>query len=82
MPEPPRPFEVFQHFKGSRYLVTGLSKHSETLEMLVTYQKLGDPEAESWTRPLSMWYDKVASEERNYCGPRFTRIFGPPPSPS
>ena len=45
---------VYQHYKGNRYQVLGLSRHSETLEELVVYQALyGDYGL--WVRPLSLF---------------------------
>lgn len=31
---------VYQHYKGSRYRVVGIAKHSETLEDMVVYEPL------------------------------------------
>ena len=31
---------VYQHYKGNKYLVLGVAKHSETLEDLVVYVSL------------------------------------------
>jgi len=41
----------YEHYKGKRYKVFAVAKHSETLEDLVVYQALyGD--REYWVRPL------------------------------
>ena len=45
---------VYEHFKGKRYRVLGIARHSETLEELVVYKALyGDHDL--WTRPLHMF---------------------------
>lgn len=72
--EPPKPYEVYQHFKGTRYLILGVFSHTESGECMVAYRELGNPEARQWVRPLNMWFEKVSSDERNYCGPRFVRL--------
>ncbi len=55
-----RPPQVYRHYKGSHYSVVAVSRHSETLEWMVTYRlvekglKSGDP-THFWTRPLAMF---------------------------
>ena len=50
----PIPHGVYRHYKGNKYEVIGLAKHSETLENMVVYKALyGD--GGTWVRPLSMW---------------------------
>lgn len=50
----------YLHYKGKYYLVIGVSKHSETLEKLVTYICLYDnPRGQMWVRPLSMFQETV-----------------------
>ena len=49
---------IYQHYKGPKYEVLGLSQHSETEELLVVYRALyGDYGL--WVRPLSMFVEKV-----------------------
>jgi hypothetical protein len=51
---------IYKHFKGKRYLVIGVAKHSSTLELLVVYIPLYDnEESKMWVRPLSEFTDKV-----------------------
>lgn len=58
----------YRHFKGNEYLVTGVAKHSETLEEMVVYRALyGD--GGLWVRPSSMWDETI---ERD--GKRFKRF--------
>lgn len=51
---------VYQHYKGPRYRVLGLVRHSETLEELVYYECLYDnPNGQFWVRPRSMFEGTV-----------------------
>ena len=53
---------LYEHFKGKRYEVVGLARHSETVEPLVVYKALyrGDyPEGSLWVRPLAMFKETV-----------------------
>jgi len=53
----------YQHYKGKEYEVIGLAKHSETLEELVVYKALYQPEGENlWVRPLSMFIEDIEIE--------------------
>ncbi|MGP9033749.1 DUF1653 domain-containing protein [Glutamicibacter mysorens] len=62
---------IYQHFKGQRYEVLAVGKHSETEEPLVFYRKLYD-DYSFWARPLQMFAEHV--ERDSYSGPRFARI--------
>jgi len=47
----------YRHFKGNKYLVLHIAKHSETLEEMVVYQALyGDKGI--WVRPFDMFLDQ------------------------
>ena len=59
---------IYQHFKGNRYEVIGIAKHSETMEPMVVYQALYG-EHGLWVRPAAMWNEIV--DKPNYQGPRF-----------
>ena len=49
---------IYQHYKGNRYEVLGVAKHSETEEELVVYRQLyGD--GGYWVRPLKMFLEEV-----------------------
>ncbi|MHB0776225.1 DUF1653 domain-containing protein [Halomonas sp. WWR20] len=49
---------IYQHYKGQRYEVLGVARHSETEETLVVYRALyGDYGL--WVRPLSMFIETV-----------------------
>jgi hypothetical protein len=60
----------YQHYKGKEYEVIGIAKHSETLEELVVYKALYQPEGENmWVRPLKMFIEEVVINEKKI--PRF-----------
>lgn len=60
---------VYQHFKGNRYEVLALARHSETEEWMVVYRALyGDHGL--WVRPASMWLETVERDGKTY--QRFT----------
>ncbi len=50
------PGDIYEHFKGNRYKIIGLAKHSETEEDMVVYQKLYGDES-LWVRPYAMFTD-------------------------
>jgi len=49
---------VYRHYKGNTYCVLHTAVHSETLEEMVVYQDVNNPE-KIWTRPASMWNETV-----------------------
>ena len=56
---------IYRHFKGKRYELVDIAKHSETLEEMVVYRALyGD--GGMWVRPLSMWTEKVEKNGKIY----------------
>jgi hypothetical protein len=62
---------IYEHFKGERYEVRGVGKHSETEEEFVFYRKLyGD--YSFWVRPAKMFLETI--EREGYRGQRFRRI--------
>ena len=51
---------IYQHYKGPRYRVLGVAKHSETLEELVYYECLYDnPNGQYWVRPKEMFMGTI-----------------------
>ena len=62
---------VYRHYKGNRYQVLYLAKHSETLEEMVVYQALYG-ERGIWVRPASMWNETVDYQGKQV--KRFTYI--------
>ncbi len=66
---------IYEHFKGKRYEVIGMARHSETLEPMVVYKALykGDfPEGSLWVRPLKMFQETVTVDGKST--PRFRFI--------
>ena len=72
---------LYQHYKGKRYEVLGIARHSETLEELVVYRALYDsPEFGTnalWVRPAAMFVETVEINGADV--PRF-RYLGPSPA--
>jgi hypothetical protein len=69
----PSPLEpgVYEHYKGNRYEVLMVARHSETEEEFVVYRQLyGDGGA--WVRPLAMFLESV--EVGGRVVPRFRRM--------
>ena len=49
---------IYRHFKGGRYEVIAIARHSETGENMVVYKALyGD--GGIWVRPEKMWNEEV-----------------------
>lgn len=62
---------VYEHYKGLRYKIVGVARHSETLEELVVYQALYG-KSELWVRPLSMFLENIVINGQSQ--PRFNLI--------
>jgi hypothetical protein len=62
---------IYEHYKGNRYEVIGMAKHSESLEDLVVYRALyGDHGL--WVRPAVMFAEDVVID--GVTKPRFRRV--------
>jgi hypothetical protein len=49
---------IYRHYKGGRYEVIDVARHSESEELLVVYRPLyGDREL--WVRPLDMFVESI-----------------------
>ena len=59
---------IYRHFKGGRYELIDVARHSETLEEMVVYRALYGA-GELWVRPASMWNETV-----EYNGERVQRF--------
>ena len=64
---------TYRHFKGGRYEVIALAKHSETEEVMVVYKVLYG-EGQVWVRPLKMWEERVVYQGKSV--PRFCKEEG------
>lgn len=49
----------YKHYKGKKYKVIGVAKHSETLEDMVVYYQEPYTEKDLWVRPLKMFLENV-----------------------
>ena len=54
----PKENDIYRHFKGNKYKVLYIAKHSETLEDMVVYEALYGNHS-IWVRPLEMFMGKV-----------------------
>jgi hypothetical protein len=64
---------VYRHFKGNRYEVLGIGRHSETGEELVVYRPLYMTDGpQLWVRPILMFAEEV--EVDGVRQPRFSLI--------
>ncbi len=62
---------IYRHFKGNKYQLLDVAKHSETLEEMVVYRALyGDGGV--WVRPAYMWDEEVEFEGKTV--KRFTYL--------
>ena len=62
---------IYRHFKGNKYELLELAKHSETLEEMVVYRALYGKMG-LWVRPVSMWDETVERDGQTF--KRFTFI--------
>ena len=70
---------LYRHYKGGRYRVLGLVRHSETLEVMVLYQALYGTQG-LWVRPRAMFMETV--QHGAATEPRFARIADEPHAPA
>jgi hypothetical protein len=67
---------IYRHFKGRKYELLWVARHSETEELLVVYRPL-DGDGDAWVRPLEMFVGAVKVGQSEV--PRFERISSPSP---
>ena len=65
------PLGIYEHYKGNRYEVLGVGRHSETHEEMVIYRALYGNH-DFWIRPLSLFLDTVNWEGKIL--PRFRML--------
>jgi hypothetical protein len=66
---------VYEHYKGKKYFVLGLSRNTETNEVCVVYRPLYDTDwPQLMHRPATMFLEQVSVEGRTV--PRFKLISG------
>ena len=62
---------IYRHYKGNRYELIDIAKHSETLEPMAVYRALyGDNGL--WVRPLDMFTETVVVDGETV--PRFAFV--------
>ncbi|MBP6912780.1 MAG: DUF1653 domain-containing protein [Candidatus Pacebacteria bacterium] len=49
--------QIWQHYKGNHYKILVLTKHSETAEPLVVYERQED--LKTYARPLDLFFSNV-----------------------
>lgn len=62
---------LYEHYKGMRYKVMGVARHSETLEEYVVYQALYGAH-DLWIRPLKMFFETITVDGKPV--PRFRHV--------
>ena len=68
---PVLPLGIYQHYKGPRYQVYGVARHSETLDALVVYRPMYGEQA-LWVRPFDMFTGTVQVD--GVAQPRFAWV--------
>ncbi|HIH23434.1 TPA: DUF1653 domain-containing protein [Candidatus Woesearchaeota archaeon] len=66
---------IYEHYKGKRYEVLGIARHSETLEEMVVYRALYTSEFGPnalWVRPKTMFLGTVTVDGKQV--PRFALV--------
>ncbi len=64
---------TYEHYKGKKYRVIGVARHSETLEEYVYYECLHENDtSQFWVRPLAMFNEHVVVDGKRI--PRFKYI--------
>ncbi len=67
---------IYEHYKGKKYKVIAIARHTENLEEYVVYQALYHDEKFGnqafWLRPLSMFTESIVFE--GLMQPRFQEV--------
>ncbi len=68
--------DIYEHYKGKRYQIVGIARHSENLEEMVVYQALyecpGFDKNQLWVRPKAMFCENVVINGVRM--PRFKKV--------
>lgn len=62
---------IYEHYKGNRYKVLSVARHTETAEEVVIYHAL-EGERDLWARPLKMFLETVTIDGKEV--PRFSLV--------
>ena len=49
--------KIYRHYKGNKYKIIALGRHSESQEEVVIYQNID--KGDIWVRPKSMWNEVI-----------------------
>jgi hypothetical protein len=65
---------TYKHYKGKKYRVLGVARHSEDLQLYVHYEALYDAGeyGQFWMRPLAMFLEEI--EIDGHMMPRFKKM--------
>lgn len=63
---------IYEHYKGNRYQVIGVGRHTETDEAVVIYCPVYESDVPYWVRPYSMFIDTVVVDGMTI--PRFKKV--------
>ncbi len=55
---------IYKHYKGKKYHIIGIAKHSEIPQELVIYKSHGNPGRNLWARPKDIFMEKVTMDGR------------------
>lgn len=68
--------DIYEHYKGKRYRVIGVARHTETREEMVVYRALYNSEEFGdhalWVRPKKMFLEEVEVDGKHI--PRFRYV--------
>lgn len=53
---------VYKHFKGTKYKVVSIAKHTETEELMIIYHPVDDS-SKMWVRPVEVFMSEVDHEK-------------------
>lgn len=68
-----KPGDVYEHYKGKRYKIIGVSCCSENLAWYVVYETLYiNPVSQIWHRPLEIFLGKIVVDGKKV--QRFKRV--------
>ena len=67
----------YEHFKGMRYSLVSVGRHSETLEEYVIYRALYGDHL-TWVRPVTLFLENVTKNGATF--PRFRYLGEQPPT--
>jgi hypothetical protein len=64
--------DIFEHYRGNRYKIVAIARHTETLEEMVVYQAM-QRDRECWVRPLGMFLETISIDDEQR--PRFKKVW-------